>query len=469
MDKHFIQKNFQMIYIILLLGTFIRLININQSYWLDEAIGVMAAKNYSVMEIINRFSPGNFHPPLHFIVLKGWGNVFGFSEISTRSLSLIWALLTIFIVYQVCLFIKPKRVDFAWFSSLLLAVNPLHVYYSQDAWVYSFVTFIASASAYQYLKFAKSKNVRDLIILTFCFIIGLYTYYPLVFLILGLFVHSYVNQIERKKILISVFIAILSFIPWVPIFATQLKVASVARATSPIWWSVLGKGSIKAAALVWIKFIIGRISFYTKKGYIAYVFVTSIIPAFSLLKSWAYRREVGLVWYWLIFPFVSALIGGILGSGFVYFRLIFILPAFCILISYAVSLMQKSFSNLSKFALVISSLTSIILFNSNPRFHRENWKGAVKHIESNSVPGKSATLIISANQGDPYKFYSKSIPLITEEDLSREGLTHIWLLRYVQPIFDPQDNLRKQIETAGFKKANELDFNSIVIWEYKKL
>ena len=40
-------------------------------------------------------------------------------------------------------------------------------------------------------------------------------------------------------------------------------------------------------------------------------------------------------------------------------------------------------------------------------------------------------------------------------------------MRYVQPIFDPQDNLRKKVEES-YKKTREKDFNGVTVWEYEK-
>jgi len=39
-------------------------------------------------------------------------------------------------------------------------------------------------------------------------------------------------------------------------------------------------------------------------------------------------------------------------------------------------------------------------------------------------------------------------------------------MRYVQPIFDPEDSVRNQVETIGYKKVAERDFNGVTVWEY---
>ena len=63
-------------------------IGLRQSVWFDEAYSIMVAKR-SASEII-RLSALDTHPPLYYLVLKIWANVFGWSELALRSLSVIF-------------------------------------------------------------------------------------------------------------------------------------------------------------------------------------------------------------------------------------------------------------------------------------------------------------------------------------------------------------------------------------------
>ncbi len=461
-----------MIFLILLISLLLRLILINQSLWLDEAIGVMAAKNLSFSEIIFKFSPGNFHPPFQFILLKLWGSIFGFSEISVRSLSIIASLVTLYLVYRICFIFQgsieintPKKVrNFPLLAISLLAINPLFIYYSQDAWVYSLATLIATLTVYLYLTINKSRFTSGSFYLFLVGTLCLYTYYPLSFLIFSLAVHAFFKRTNRKLVFVPFLFSLLFFLPWLPILRNQLHIAVLAKSDTPIWWQVLGTTSLKSVSLVWIKFLIGRISFLTRKGYLAYVLVVSIIPLIGLGISWINKKTLSLLWYWLIIPFALALGLGIFGSGFMYFRLIFILPAFIALIAFGVSRLGR----FSQFALFSSFATSLIIFWINPRFHRENWRDAVRFIEANS-DSNSATVFINYSQSDPYRYYAKKVPVYSSRDWQINAPNHLWLMRYVQPIFDPEDKLPSAISAAGYFKLRERDFNGVTIWEYKQL
>lgn len=138
-----------MILFILTLGFLLRLINLNQSLWLDEAITAKVVQKFGFLDIITKFSPNDFHPPLYYLFLKVWTNFFGYSEISLRLPSVIFSLITVVFVYLIAKkFISKKA---ALLSAFFLTINPLFVYYSQEARMYSMVTMLVAGAMYFFL------------------------------------------------------------------------------------------------------------------------------------------------------------------------------------------------------------------------------------------------------------------------------------------------------------------------------
>jgi hypothetical protein len=43
----------------------------------------------------------------------------------------------------------------------------------------------------------------------------------------------------------------------------------------------------------------------------------------------------------------------------------------------------------------------------------------------------------------------------------------VFLLRYVQEIFDPKDEKRAYLEAIGYKFIRQENFNGVVVWEYQ--
>ncbi len=460
-----------MIWLIVIFGAVLRLININQSLWLDEATSVLVARGFSFSEIITRFSPGDFHPPLYYFLLKIWIGIFGATEIGARSFSVVLGSLTVFVVYLIGKKLKGEKAGLL--TGFLLATAPLHIYYSQEARMYAFSAFLSSVVVLFLLLVLKKSEFKNWVGFTVSAILLLYTHYVAILLLVAIFI--YLSVWERKffkkefgKWVTSGFIIIASFALWFPILSQQFQAAQLAKINMPSWWAILGETNLKQLALVPVKFLIGRISFYDKAIYTLYVLIPLLPSGFLLFKSWA-QRKTRIIWSWLAIPFVLSAALGLFSSGFSYFRLLFILPAFYLLIAVGIfsfknAGIQKIF--IAAFILVNISSAGIYLFN--PRFHREDWRGAVSWIEENSGGRNAATLFVTKGQREAYSYYAESVSSYGPEELEKPGFDTIWLMRYVQPIFDPKDTLRRKVEGTGYRKIEERDFNGVVVWEYRR-
>src|SRR3989339_640158 len=170
--------------IIIIVSLTLRFFSLNQSLWLDEATSANVVKNYSYQDIITQFSPSDFHPPLYYLVLKTWTSIFGYTEFSLRLPSIIFSLATILLVFK----------TFGFWPSLLLATNPLYLYYSQEARMYSMGTFLVFCA---YLAF---RNRR--IFLYFLFVyLSFSTFYGTIFLFAAISLFFLIKK-EFNKFLI---------------------------------------------------------------------------------------------------------------------------------------------------------------------------------------------------------------------------------------------------------------------------
>lgn len=146
-----------MIFIILIIGLVMRFVQINQSLWLDEAIGAIAAKNFSYTHLITDFLKSDNHPPLYYLVLKFWTSVFGYSEISLRLPSILFGLGTIYLTYLIAKTItKSKYIPIV--AAFLVSISSFFIYYSQEARMYAMAAFLASLAIYAYIKLLRKSN-----------------------------------------------------------------------------------------------------------------------------------------------------------------------------------------------------------------------------------------------------------------------------------------------------------------------
>lgn len=377
--------------LLLFLALGLRLISINQSLWLDEAISAQVVKNYSYSDIVNKFSPSDFHPPLFYLTLKAWTTIFGFSEIALRLPSVIFSLITIYLVYRF----------FGFWPSILLALNPLYLYYSQEARMYSMVSLFIFCA---YLAF---KSNKLLIYYLFVFL-SLSTFYGSVFCFAAISLYWLFKKNYKNFFLYSLAPS-LSFLILSPLLWQQYQTSRHLLVEVKNWSSVLGPANLKNILLIVVKFTIGRISFYPKWIYYLISIIVSLPLWFILIKKTFNQRKVAFIfWTTLVIGFAFS----IFTPMFQYFRFLYLIPFLCLIL-------KKSY-----FYSIIFLLFSFVYLLS-PQFHRENWKEM-----SNGLPD-NIYMIISA--ADPINYYRPDIKI---HNLSSEIPTdyEITVLPYISEI-----------------------------------
>ena len=351
MNLKAVRKNLSIISI-LLGGLTLRLISINQSLWLDEATSAVLVRDFSFPDILTKFSPGDFHPPLYYILLKFWSTIFGTSEIRLRSLSVVVGVGGIYLTYLLARMLFNKKI--ALVSSLLLATSGLHIYFSQEARMYVLASTFVLLTIFYFVKTIGDGRVGDLVLFSVFLYLSVMTNYITVFIIPVFWIYGYLKRKNKywfKKLFMSHIILGVFGVLWLPTFLKQLSIGANVRILFPIWWATLGKTNFKDVLLVPVKFMIGRVSWDNK---ILYGFiVVSLFIFFGLLIYDGYQKHKGnqryyFVLLWLGVPYLLALVFGLWFSVFSYFRLLYLLPAFYILISLGLYLLKIRFLELMK-------------------------------------------------------------------------------------------------------------------------
>jgi len=154
-----------------------------QSFWRDEAYSVLLA-GQPLSVIIQKSS---IEPPVYYVLLHFWIQLFGTSEIATRSLSLLGFMLATIVVIEWA----DKLFGRSWLSKfmpLFFFFNPMLLYYAFEVRAYGWYIFFAVLSMFAYDR-KKWRLYRIAVIL------GIYTH-----LYLGLipFVHVIQYGVQKK-------------------------------------------------------------------------------------------------------------------------------------------------------------------------------------------------------------------------------------------------------------------------------
>jgi mannosyltransferase len=405
--------------LILLLATGLRFHQLDaQSFWNDE--GNSARLSERSLDLIIEGTASDIHPPLYYLLLRGWRELVGESEFGLRSLSVFAGVLTVAGVMGLGavigkrLTVNGKRLTVG-VAGLVTAVSPPLIYYSQEARMYSLLALWAVLSTLVLLKFLEKIRRRDaetqreknyslrlrasaLILLITA---GLYTQYFFipVLVFLNLMVLFWVARrpdrfakpvrsgvVQWLGIMTAVF---LLYLPWLPTFIRHGG-RSGAGVGEPVGffqdvllWLPFGE-TIEATAVpwpllaVWIMAGLGLIGFWRwgSRAWLGLLLPPLFMWAASATQSEFHKFMVVSV------PFLALLVG----FSFHWWPRLKPLPALMLLI--ALFGMGQSLLN---------------LYN-DPAYARADYRGIVAQIASENHP--NAAIILNApNQWEVFTYY----------------------------------------------------------------
>lgn len=458
------------LFIILLIGLILRLINLNQSLWLDEAINVMAVKTYGLRELINNYALGDYHPPLYHPILWFWVKIFGSSEISVRLPSVIFGVVMIYLTYLIGkeLFREKK----AWLPAFFMTIAPYQIYFSQEARMYALEGLLGTAAVYFFLKITQKETVINWLSYTFFITLAIYVDYFGFFLpLIPLFYFLISKDFKRlRSWFIASFTSALCWLPWLPLFFKQFNNAQRTAVGIPGWAKVVGSATFKNLALTFIKFSLGRISFDNKILYGSITIVVFLFFGFLFFKGRKlFKKSEGLLLLlWLFVPVIVSFLISLFTPIYQPFRLLFLLPVFYLFLSAGIFSLTRTWQKiLGGLLITLISLGGLLTYYLKPRFYREDWRTAVRVLEQRA---RQDDLIVFVSDGpmSPYLYYQKKnlkaigTNKVTEIDTAKR----IFLFRYLWPVFDPNDNIKKMIE-KNFRLIEVKEFNGVEWWEYK--
>jgi len=477
-----------MILLILFVGLVLRLINLNQSLWLDEAINAVFVRSQSLNSLIFNYSLSDFHPPLYFILMRGWVLLFGSSEIALRIPSVIFGVASIYIVYKIGKALFEEKT--ALIAATLLSVAPLHIYYSQEARMYMMAFFFATASAYFFIMILKQDKFINWVGFIVSSALMLYSDY-LPYLMIPTYL-TYVFVFRKRitqstiKSFIPAFLLIIIFTsPWFLVFPKQLATGLSAAAASPSWAQVVGAPQLKTLAIAFVKFTIGRISIDNNLIYaLTFAPVGIFVSLLFIFSTFRASRLRSFLYFWFFLPIIFAFIISFFIPIFSYFRLIFVLGAFYLIWASAVNTVNWTLPTRVLLIIAIAiSLISSIIYLLSPKFQRENWKQAAAYVSKNA--GKNSVVLFESTYTlAPFDYYNtQNIEAKgaldsfnpSQEKVSQnvknytQGKNRVFLFQYLSQITDPKGLVFENLSKSGYANTKTEDINGVgFIYEFEK-
>ena len=180
----------------------------------------------SLASVLNRVRH-DVHPPLYFLVLHPFVKL-GIGEKVLRFPSLLFGTLTLPLLFLIGRELYGKWQGLT--AMLLLCLSPFHLFYSQEARMYSLLLFWICLSSWLLLVALRTGRRRFWVAYSAVAALSLYTHYFTVFLLgaqnLYLFAHGLRAGFRREYLFHwagSQFLILLFYAPWIPVLVAQYR------------------------------------------------------------------------------------------------------------------------------------------------------------------------------------------------------------------------------------------------------
>jgi hypothetical protein len=174
-----------------------------QPLWWDEGYSMFfATRDFGIM--LARTAV-DIHPPLYYALLQLWIALAGKSDVAVRLLSVAIGVAAVPTMYALTRRLFDSRV--ALIATLLLAVSPLHVYYSQEVRMYGLVTLLGLVSVLSFVELFETADHRPPIAVAIAYVLAttaaLYTQYYAAFIVVFEVIIAFIVSIQNSKLKIQ--------------------------------------------------------------------------------------------------------------------------------------------------------------------------------------------------------------------------------------------------------------------------
>lgn len=450
------------------LAAVLRLIHLDQSFWLDEAAQVIESSRsfWQQFHIV-----ADFHPPLYHILLHFW-MLGGTGEAWVRLLSVIFSLGTIGIVYKLGEYFDHMHAGIL--AAFFLTLSPYHIWYSQEARPYMAFVFFSLLATYALLE-------RLWFWYVIAGIVSLFSLYfaPFLFLSHIVYVLLFAKK-DIKKFVVCLIAISITFMPWSPYFINQLKTGTNGLFVG--WQSVVSSSSAIAGLLTIAKFILGKMPLTNK--FTSAIILSPMFLIFLVTAGENLKKKEGRILLSLFFvPFIASLVVSLIIPIAAPQRLLFLLPLFYLIIALGITKLRKRMKVIGTCVVIFTSILGLWYYYTNPYVQRENWRQAVTYVKESETP-KSIILFAFPEPFAPFQWYDKGTSqafgvapkfIVSEDDVEKlkqvvEGKDTIYFFQYLTGLTDPQNKIQRFLTQHSYREDSIKDFPGVgFIYVYKKI
>jgi uncharacterized membrane protein len=355
-----------------------------QSYHHDEVVTASRILRGDFGHAMNAVGFSESAPPLYYALAWFWTQVTGTGEFGLRSLSAVAGVAIVPVVYLVGIELRGRRAGLM--AAALVAVNPMLLWYSQEARAYSLLALLCAVSLLYCVRAIRHGRRRDLTIWGIVSGLAFATHYFAIFPILAEL--ALLARRRGKSSLAGIWIVALICLLVAPLAVHQMSIGHAE------WIGNFSLGHrVWEIAATFVSGETGDIIGQPERPALAFAPLALCLAAFALLAARADRDErravalplsVGLVA--VVVPIALALLPG--GKDYVLARNV--LPALVpLLIAVAIAVTLPSARRLGAIlatGLIAYSLAFCVWVSLTPDLQRPDWSAVATRLGEPQAP-----------------------------------------------------------------------------------
>lgn len=401
---------------VLLLGFLFRMSELGTpSLWLDEIHSYERASQASWAATHQMLIVAGHAPLYEAVLLHQWLKI-GISEFILRFPSVAFGILNIAITYTLGKAVFGTKVGIM--GAAIQALSPLHVYYSQEARMYTLASLLTATGAYFFVKAYHSEappNARKHWAgYVLCGTLGLYTHYLTALVPLVLSAFAVVSRLASGKertlpsILLSDGLMGLAFAPWVPTLRLQLQ-----RPRLP--W--VPPFRVERMLDILTRFFLNKQALGQAYPFLA--LSVGLILATGILTTYLGRRNNShlhsrekhtLIAAYAVGPMLLMVVVSLFKSVIVDRYFLILVPPVSILFGLGIVHLAR-FRAALPLIVALAAATTISSYRVASTDWKEDWKGVSKHIDGNSRSGDIIVLIPATLRPPFAHYYDGPLPI----------------------------------------------------------
>jgi hypothetical protein len=473
---------------VLLLATLLRFHLLEaQSFWNDE--GNSARLSERSIPAILEGTASDVHPPLYYLLLRGWRELAGETEFGLRAFSAFAGVLSVAAAVAIARQVakqpgprasgrtgypfrgKPPAVLIV--AGLLAAVSPVLVYYSQETRMYALLALLALLSAWVLGLWLRTPQWRYGVAYVLLLAAGLYTHYffPAIIAGQGLVVLLWAagRVVERPMRRVAVWagmvlVAAALYLPWLPVFLRQIGGRAGDRAAPLEFlgevgrWLALGPTTspetarwfgLAAAGLVALGVLAAR------RRAIAPLVLAAVPVGFSLLAG---ATDPAFFKFLLTGVAFLCVLGGLAFSG----------PRSRPETDRGVGATWSAAAGTFLAVYLAGAALSLNALYTEPAYARADYRGMAARIAADGHPD-AGIILVAPNQWEAFTYYHRdgapvyplprgqADPAVIEPELEQIAAAHerLYALYWGEGQRDPDRVVERWLDAHTFKASEE--------------